>query len=129
VSKPGVSGSRPIDALEAHGLGGPQPVAQRSLPEAPDARLRAIASAIETVVGDSYIKHPMRQRTDAEDTRRATICTRWFNCLVNERRWTPDQALSGLRYALDDELSGGMHPLVTKQTMWAPDKALIAGMN
>jgi hypothetical protein len=121
--------SFPADLHTQHALGGCRPVSQRSLPSDPEKRLRAIGEAIEKVVLDSYTakggKHAMRHRTDAEDGRRATICTKWFNALVNQHRWTPDRALSAMRLVLDDELSGVVHPAISKTTMWAPDLTLI----
>lgn len=98
------------------------------MPSEPEARKRFIAKAIERVVQDSYVKHPMRTRTEAEDTRRATLCTLAFNRLVNERRWTPDRALSALRGALDAGLSGGVAPLRTSG-LWVPDTTLVRGMS
>ncbi len=121
---------RPIDALTAHGLAGCQPVSQQSMPTAREARLRYIAAAIERVVQESYKQHPMAHRTDAEDARRASICTGWFNRLVNDDRWTPDRALSAMRIVLDDTLSGRA-PAVTRKKkggLWLPDKTLIRGL-
>ena len=118
-------GAFPEDMLRAHALGGPQPVCIQSMPTDPERRLRAIGNAIVEVVTDSYVKHHMRNRTAAEDLRRAEVCTRWFNRLVNHYRWTADQALSAMRVVLDDELSGRTPALCSKQTMYAPDLTLV----
>lgn len=116
------------DALTAHGLGGAQPVAQGSMPSNPQARLHYIAQAIERVVVDSYDgRHKMTHRTTAEDARRARVCVEWFNRLLNEHRWTPDRALSALRVVLDDTLDGNA-PVISRSTMWVPDKTLIRGL-
>lgn len=118
----------PADALSQHALGGAQPVAQVSLPQEPQARLKAIGEAIERVVVESYDgKHKMAHRTIAEDARRANICVTWFNRLVNEHRWTHDRALSAMRHVLSDALDGKV-PTISKATMWVPDKTLVRGL-
>jgi hypothetical protein len=121
----------PSEALEKHALGGPQPVQQRSLPAASQERLLAIGEAIERVVIESYEKHAMRHRTTAEDARRAAICVGWFNALINQHRWTPDRALSAMRVVLDDELSGKVPAVASRDVkrhgmiMFGPDKTLV----
>lgn len=117
----------PNDALR-HATGGPVPVACPSLPADPRARLEHIGRAIERVVVDSYKDHPMQHRTSAEDMRRASICTDWFNRLVHQFRWTADKALSVMRLVLNDALTG-IAPRVTDKRgagdAFAPDHTLL----
>lgn len=104
-------------------LGGPVPTRATD----PSARLRQIAEAILKVVEDSYSKHPMAHRTSQEDTRRATVCTTWFNRLVNQHRWTHDRALSEMRFILNTTLEGREYtPPPTSQVLWVPDRSLLA---
>ncbi len=117
----------PAEALERGALLGPRPVSQSSVPMDDEARLRFIGAAIERVVLDSYTKFPMSHRTSAEDLRRATICTTWFNKLVKVHRWTADRALSAMRLVLDDTLSGRA-PSPDMGTMWVPDHTLVRGL-
>lgn len=87
--------------------------------------LRRLAVAFEKVVKDSYVTHPMRHATTAEDRRRTRFLIETFRELQGDLSWTSDRCLSLLRDALDAKLSGRAWAPPTKQkTLWAPDGTL-----
>ena len=102
-------------------LGGPSALVKLHLTDG----LRGVPDAIERIVLDSYVSHPMRHRTSQEDGRRAAICVRWFASLVNENRWDRERALSSLRAALATELDGKTYT-PSRLTRWAPDMTLVS---
>lgn len=109
-------------ALDVPLIGGPKPLTQIKLA----GGLRSVADAIERVVVDSYKRHAVNHRTDAEDNRRAEVCVKWFKVLVNDHRWTADRALSELRHILRLTLDGVDYE-VPNNLLWCPDLSLVAG--
>lgn len=103
-------------------IGGPTPLMRIAFADG----LQNVGDAIERVVDDSFKQFAMINRTNAEETRRAEICTRWFRQLVNDERWTADRAVSELRTVLRCELDGIPYK-PSALMLWAPDLTLVAG--
>lgn len=70
-------------------------------------KYESLLKAIQVVVEDSFVSHPMRHRTDAEEKRRVQIVMGWLTKLVKEYSYTLDRAIHTMRRALLTELDGG----------------------
>lgn len=83
-----------------------------------------IAKAFERVIEDSYVTHPMRNRTTREDRRRGEIVCEAFRLMQGELGWETDRCLASLRDALAAKLDGRPWGPPKNRTLWAPDPTL-----
>jgi hypothetical protein len=86
--------------------------------------LPRIAAAFERVIEDSYVTHPMRNRTTRENRRRGEIVCDAFKQMQGEFGWTTDRCLASLRDALAAKLDGRPWGPPKDRTLWAPDPTL-----
>lgn len=85
-----------------------------------------ILAAFEKVVEDSFVTHPMRNRTVGENRRRANLVIEAFRTMQGEHHWSTDQCLAHLPAALTAALDGRRWTLPKKRTLWGADAVKLA---
>lgn len=72
----------------------------------------AVTLAFETMIADSFVKHPMRHVTRSEVNRRFDICAKIFKTLRGELKWGVQRAIDRMPDYLNKVLNG---------ESWQPD--------
>jgi hypothetical protein len=84
-----------------------------------------IEAGILAIVEQSFVTHPMRHRTGAEERRRCAFALDKLRYFMHERKWAVDKALSYIAPALTAALDTRNFE-VRERTLYVPDELLLA---
>lgn len=68
--------------------------------------MKRVVEAVTTAVAISYVSHPVRNRTDAEDARRSRRAIAIVKTMRGDLKWSVSRTCDSLPQALQSDLSG-----------------------
>lgn len=84
--------------------------------------MKRVIEAVTTAVACSYVSHPVRLRTDAEDARRSRRAIEIVKVMRGDLKWSVLRTCDSLTKALQADLSG-LEWATTRRAWWGAGQA------